>query len=142
VTDPQGFIQEWSQGAEDIFGWTAAEATGQSASIIFTPEDRAEGADFNEFAVAAAQGSALDKRWHIGKDGRRVFMNGSMNVLPPRLDGQPQGFIKIARDELARHRAEEALNNLNATLEQRVVTHCLLRFHSVFTAFSQRFHSV
>ncbi|RZA07013.1 MAG: PAS domain S-box protein, partial [Proteobacteria bacterium] len=120
VTDPQGFIQEWSQGAEDIFGWTAAEATGQSASIIFTPEDRAEGADFNEFAVAAAQGSALDKRWHIGKDGRRVFMNGSMNVLPPRLDGQPQGFMKIARDETARHRAEEALNNLNATLEQRV----------------------
>ena len=120
VTDLEGTIEEWSNGAEEIFGWTAAEAIGQSASIIFTPEDRAHGIDLQELALAAAHGSAEDKRWHIGKDDRLVFMNGSMNVLMRGPGGQPQGFMKIARDETARHRAEEAIIELNATLEQRV----------------------
>jgi PAS domain S-box-containing protein len=120
VTNPEGIIEEWSQGAEEIFGWAAGEAIGQSASIIFTPEDRTEGIDLEEFVVATVQGSAMDKRWHIGKGGKRVFMNGSMNVLPPGPDGKPLGFMKIARDETARHRAEEAIIELNATLEQRV----------------------
>ena len=120
TTDPQGVITQWSDGAKRIFEWSEEEAIGQSASMIFTPEDRASGADFKEVATAATQGSALDKRWHIGKNGRRVFMNGTMNVLPPGPDGLPQGFIKIARDETERHHAEEALKDLNATLEQRV----------------------
>lgn len=76
--------------------------------------------DHQEFAKAAAEGSALDKRWHICKDGQRVFMNGSMNLLSPGTLGNPQGFMKIARDETARHQAEEALKELNQNLEQRV----------------------
>jgi PAS domain S-box-containing protein len=119
-TDLQGVITQWSGGARQIFGWSDEEAIGQSISITFTPEDRATGADFKEIATAATQGSALDKRWHIGKNGRRVFMNGTMNALPPDPDGLPQGFIKIARDETDRHHAEESLKELNATLEQRV----------------------
>ncbi|HUD31827.1 MAG TPA: PAS domain S-box protein [Variovorax sp.] len=120
ATDPAGAITEWSGGAQRIFGWEAAEAIGQQASIIFTPEDRLAGLDVKEFAAAATQGSAPDKRWHICKDGRRVFMNGSLNVLPPGPAGEPRGFLKIARDETDRHRAEEALYELNETLEQCV----------------------
>jgi PAS domain S-box-containing protein len=118
--DPKGIINQWSAGAEQIFGWSEQDVIGKSVSIIFTPEDRAEGADVREVATAAAHGKALDVRWHIGKDGRRVFMNGTMNLLPKGLDGTPQGFIKIARDETDRHQAEQALKDLNATLEQRV----------------------
>jgi PAS domain S-box-containing protein len=118
--DAQGLITHWSGDSQQIFGWSKDEAIGQSVSMIFTPEDRAAGIDYKELATAAMQGSALDKRWHIGKDGRRVFMNGTMNVLPAGPDGLPQGFMKIARDETERHRAEEALKDLNATLEQRV----------------------
>jgi PAS domain S-box-containing protein len=118
--DPQGIINQWSVGAEQIFGWGEEEVIGKSVSIIFTPEDRAEGADVREVATAAVHGKALDVRWHIGKDGRRVFMNGTMNMLPPNSDGTPQGFIKIARDETDRHQAEQALKDLNTTLEQRV----------------------
>ncbi|MGJ7579809.1 PAS domain-containing protein [Variovorax sp. RHLX14] len=120
TTDPHGAITQWSSGAQQIFGWSEEEVLGQSVSIIFTPEDRDMGVDFQELATARAQGSALDKRWHIGKDGRRAFMNGTLNMLPLGPDGLPQGFIKIARDETDRHYAEEALVKLNATLEQRV----------------------
>ena len=118
--DPKGVITDWSVGAEQTLGWSKEDVIGKSISIIFTPEDCAEGADVREVATAAAHGKALDVRWHIGKDGRRVFMNGTMNMLPPNSDGTPQGFIKIARDETDRHQAEQALKDLNATLEQRV----------------------
>ena len=120
TTDPEGIITHWSGGAHQIFGWSADEAIGQSASIIFTPEDRREGIDAMEFALATAQGRAIDKRWHLCKDGQRVFVNGSMNLLSPSPSGEPQGFMKIARDETARHRAEQAIKELNETLEQRV----------------------
>ncbi|RYG58188.1 MAG: PAS domain S-box protein, partial [Alphaproteobacteria bacterium] len=120
MLDPQGIITQWSIGAQGIFDWSEEEVVGKSVAMIFTPEDRASGADVHELATAAAQGKALDIRWHIGKNGRRVFMNGTMNVLPPSPDGTPQGFIKIARDETERHRAEKALKELNATLEHRV----------------------
>jgi PAS domain S-box-containing protein len=120
ITDAAGIVTHWSPGAEKIFGWSSAEAIGQDASLIFTPEDRAAGVDSLELALAAAQGRTVDKRWHLRKDGRRVFMNGSMNLLPSGSGGKPQGFMKIARDETDRHRAEEAIRELNETLEQRV----------------------
>ena len=120
TTDVQGIITQWSGDCQHIFGWSENEAVGQNVSMIFTPEDRAMGVDVKEMATAVLQGKALDKRWHICKNGHPVFMDGTLNTLPPGPDGSPQGFIKIARDETKRHHAEEALNDLNATLEHRV----------------------
>jgi PAS domain S-box-containing protein len=39
--NPQGTITHWSKGAEDLIGFTAAEAIGQSISILHPPEDMA-----------------------------------------------------------------------------------------------------
>jgi PAS domain S-box-containing protein len=33
-TDREGIVRLWNQGAERIFGWTAAEAVGQSMDMI------------------------------------------------------------------------------------------------------------
>jgi PAS domain S-box-containing protein len=120
TTDPEGVITQWSGGAQHTLGWSASEAIGQSVSFIFTPEDRAAGVDSQELALAATQGSVLGKRWHIGKDDRRVFMNGSMILLAPSPKGEATGFMKIIRNETDRYRSEEALNDLNETLELRV----------------------
>ncbi|WP_132250449.1 PAS domain-containing protein [Methylobacterium segetis] len=120
TTDPGGTITSWSAGAEAILGWRADEAVGRAGSIIFTPEDRADGADRRELATAAARGYANDERWHLTKAGQRVFMNGSTHPLPPDAQGRQRGFIKIARDETERFQTQRALRALTETLERRV----------------------
>ena len=121
TTDTEGRVTSWSPGAEAIFGWLGEEIIGHPASVLFLPEDRAEGVDRQELQTAAASGYASDERWHVRKDGRRVFMNGSVRPLPTDEDGRPQGFMKIARDETERRRTDEALRRLNADLEQEVL---------------------
>ena len=120
TTDAGGVITSWSAGAEAVLGWPPEEAIGRSAAMIFTPEDRAAGADVREIAGAARDGCAPDERWHLRRDGTRVFLNGSIHPLPVDAQGQERGFIKIARDETARWQAQQELERLNATLEQEV----------------------
>jgi PAS domain-containing protein len=40
---PDNRISRWNKGAEHLTGFTEAEVLGQSGSILFTPEDRANG---------------------------------------------------------------------------------------------------
>ncbi|WP_256735112.1 PAS domain S-box protein [Variovorax sp. dw_954] len=105
ATDALGFVTDWSAGAEAIFGWRAQEIVGRTASTLFTPEDRARRVDVMELETAAREGCATDERWHLRKDGTRVYMNGSVRPLPNDERGRPRGFLKIARDETARKRA-------------------------------------
>jgi PAS domain S-box-containing protein len=107
--DPEGTITSWSAGAEATFGWTGEEAIGRSSSMIYLPEDLARGADQAELMTAARTGSAKNERWHLCKDGHRVFVNGSVHHLPLDSQGRDQGFLKIVRDETERRFAADAL---------------------------------
>lgn len=109
-TDVEDRITEWLPGAEAVFGWTAEEAVGQPAALLFTPEDRQSGIPMKEVEMARKQGSAPDVRWHLRKDGRRIFINGS--VVPLRdPDGRLRGFQKIGQDVTERWLAENALRD-------------------------------
>src|ERR1044072_3713816 len=92
-----GIINSWSAGAEKVFGWTEAEAIGQSGEIIFTPEDRKQRQPENKMDTRLREGRAPDERWHVRKDGSRFFVSG---VMQPFLfsDGQVVGFAKVAHD--------------------------------------------
>ncbi len=105
TTDTDRRVTSWSPGAERTFGYPADEIIGQSADLLFTPEDRAFGVPAQEADLARNIGSAPDVRWHVRKDGSQVFVNGSSNVLRSQ-SGAELGFLKIARDETERRRAE------------------------------------
>ena len=64
-----------------------------------------------------ATGRADDRRWMQKQDGTHFFAVGVMTrLLPPAASG----FLKILRDQTAQYNAEQALQELNATLEERV----------------------
>ncbi|MCJ2050097.1 PAS domain S-box protein [Methylobacterium sp. J-070] len=106
--DADHVVTTWSAGATEIFGYAPGEIVGRSADVLFTPEDRAAGQPVKEVEGAREDGRAPDVRWHLRKDGGRVFLNGSMRVLRDA-SGKELGFLKIARDETERRRVDETL---------------------------------
>ena len=120
LMDIEGKITFWSRGAERVFGWSPAEAIGQSGSIIFTPEDKAKGAVEQEFETAVRDGSASDRRWHLRKDQRRLWVDGVLRRLDHD-DGRLRGFAKVARDASDQHAMEDALRKAKEEMERRVI---------------------
>ena len=119
-----GTVQSWSEGAEVIFGYTAAEIAGRPLAVLFTPEDQAQGAPAEELATAARQGRAEDERWHTRKGGNRIWVTGTVRALRDGA-GEVTGFVKLAREvttkkfaELSREAQMEQEQQARAELER------------------------
>ncbi|CAA9315190.1 MAG: Chemotaxis protein methyltransferase CheR, partial [uncultured Chloroflexia bacterium] len=124
--DNDGRIVTWNEGAERVLGHTEQEALGQPVAIIFTPEDREQGAPEQELEVARREGKFSEEGWHLRKDGSRFWASGILARLEDD-QGNPDGFAKILRDFTRRWQAEDErerlmgeLQALNETLERRV----------------------
>lgn len=120
MVTPSNEIVYWSAGAERVFGWSATEAVGQSGEIVFTPEDRQREEEEKEIETALRENSASDRRWHMRKDGTRIWVDGVMRRLDDEKTGALRGFAKIARDATQEREAEEQLQRAHEELERRV----------------------
>jgi PAS domain S-box-containing protein len=99
-----GIITSWNRSAERLFGYTAAEAVGQSILMIIPPERRAE-EDMVLARVRAGQGVDHFDTVRRRKDGSLVDI--SLTVSPVRdSQGRVIGASKVARDVSARKRVE------------------------------------
>ncbi|MEG4576144.1 PAS domain S-box protein [Microcoleus sp. N3A4] len=106
--DTGGHLTSWNAGAQRLLGYTEAEIVGQHGRIIFTPEDSAARKPEAEMHSALTQGKGENERWHLRKDGSRLW--GSGLVMPLRdAAGEVQGFLKIMQDKTERRQIEEAL---------------------------------
>jgi PAS domain S-box-containing protein len=83
----------WSPGVEHLLGYSQSDFIGQDAGVLFTPEDREQGMDRQEFAKALERGRSSDTRWHMRKDGRRIFVDGIVNAVRGA-DGGHLGYVK------------------------------------------------
>ncbi len=120
LLDSANEIIYWSAGAERVFGWSAQEAVGQSGELIFAPEDRAKKKADEEMQIALRDGAATDRRFHLRKDGTRVWIEGVMQRLDDE-EGKLRGFAKIARDASDHRRFEDDLRQARDDMEQRVI---------------------
>jgi PAS domain S-box-containing protein len=111
-----GIITSWNRAAERMFGYTAAEAVGQSITLII-PDDRI--AEEEHVLSRLRAGLKIDHFETVRrtKDGR--LLNISLTVSPIRnAHGEVIGASKVARDITERHRMAAAIRDREQRLHQ------------------------
>jgi PAS domain S-box-containing protein len=102
-----GVITSWNAAAERIFGYTEAEAVGQSVTILIPAELRDEDAKIQQ-RLRSGERIEHYETVRVAKDGKEVDV--SLTISPVRdSEGEIVGTSKIARDITDRKRAEGAL---------------------------------
>ena len=107
-----GKILTWNQGAERLYGYTAAEAIGQSMTLIVPPERELE---INQFLERIGRGDHIDhyETVRLRKDGSRVEVSVTLSPIKDAA-GAITGVSASVRDISGRKLAEEALRRANA----------------------------
>ena len=106
LMNPDGIITVWNKGAEEMKGYTAAEAIGQHLRVLYTEEDRARGHPEHNLREAARHGYYSEETWRQRKDGTLFWAHIALTALRSRDDDTLLGFSKITLD-LTRHKLLE-----------------------------------
>jgi len=96
VTDLDGQVTLWNQGATRIFGYPADEIVGNSVELLCVPQDRKDKVVALEMQRAREHGCASVFRWHLRKDGTTLWSDGML--YPVRVDGEHVGYMELVRD--------------------------------------------
>lgn len=118
--DAEGLIRVWNAGAERIFGFTEAEAVGQSLDIIIPQGLRARHWDGYRVTMATGQsrygGGDLLSVPALRKDGTRISVE--FTIVPFKgADGRMEGICAILRDITPRFEEIRALKREVAGLK-------------------------
>jgi PAS domain S-box-containing protein len=112
-----GIIMSWNAGAEQLFGYTAAEAVGRPITIVI-PEDRRS----EEPAILdrIRRGERIDHFETVRRRKSGELIDISLTVSPVKnAQGQVIGASKIARDITERKRSDERIAALALEAEHR-----------------------
>ena len=122
--DRHGTVRLWNRGAEDIFGYSAAEILGNSLDVII-PE-RLRSAHWEGFrrAIDTAQtkhrGRVMTTR-SVHKDGSKLYVDLSFGLVKDQ-GGAVAGAFAIGRDCTARYISENALRARVSDLAEKLAT--------------------
>jgi PAS domain S-box-containing protein len=108
----ESVITSWNQAAEQMFGYTAAEAIGQQIYLIIPPERHAEETQILE---RLKRGKRVDHFETVRRRKDGTLIDVSLTISPIKnSEGQIIGASKIARDISERKRAEQEREELLA----------------------------
>jgi PAS domain S-box-containing protein len=121
ISDQKGIIRFWNSGAEQMFGYTAAEAVGQSLDLIIPENLRSR--HWEGYWRVMASGETKYKTGllsspGIRKDGSRVSLEFSMVLLHDD-EGQMQGCGSVIRDVTERWKKEKELKERLSACESK-----------------------
>ncbi|HSB68879.1 MAG TPA: chemotaxis protein CheB [Candidatus Methylomirabilis sp.] len=119
LSDPTGAILAWNRGAGEMYGWSDREAVGMHIADLTPPDRGGELADLLE-RLRTGQTVAAFETQRRTKDGRLLDVWVTATALRDASGRRVEGIATTERDITARKRAEAALREAHATLEQRV----------------------
>jgi PAS domain S-box-containing protein len=102
-----GFVTSWNRGAENLYGYTAAEITGRPLAVL-VPTDRIGELEANLERLNREERIGSYETERVRKNGTRVRVLLSVSTLRNE-QGELVGASAIARDISHQKRTEEAL---------------------------------
>jgi len=124
VCDAQGAIRFWNHAAERIFGYSAAEAFGQSLDLIIPQRQQQrhwEGYHKTMASGVTKYGADLLRVPALHKDGRTLSIAFTVTLLRSA-DQTVSGIAAIVRDETRRFAEERELRKRLAEFEAAATT--------------------
>ena len=115
ILDVNGRIRRWSLGAYALTGWSEDEVLGAHFSLIYPPEDIADGKPDAILAIAREAGRYAEQGARQRKDGSRLIVKSTITLLTDE-SGAAVGFAKAAIDITDLVEAEGALERREAHL--------------------------
>jgi PAS domain S-box-containing protein len=119
VSDAQGSITLWNPAAERVFGFSEAEALGQSLDLIIPLRQRQRHWDGYQKTMETGitkYGADVLRVPALHKDGRTLSIAFTVSMLSSA-DGRVTGIAAIVRDETSRFAAERELRKRLTELE-------------------------
>ena len=124
ASGPDGAITLWNPAAEYIFGFTAAEAIGQSLDIIIPERLRKrhwDGYDKTMETGVTRYGHDVLRVPAINKKGEPLSIAFTVGMLHG-VDGKVSAIVASMRDETARFAEDRAMKKRIAELEAQLGT--------------------
>ncbi|NNM34295.1 MAG: response regulator, partial [Gemmatimonadetes bacterium] len=117
MTDPDGLIVSWNQGAARIFGYADQEVL-LGPTTCFQPEkESARGRSDEDLRAAAAEsGQAEDEAWRVRRGGTPFWAKVTVTALRD-MRSRLVGYSVVVRDLTERKEAQDALTERDAVLE-------------------------
>jgi len=107
VTTPEGVITDWNTGAERLFGWSRAEAVGQTPAILHRPPDAPVLTDAINSA-AIQYGRWVGEITFVRKDGT-IGVCETVTVPLRDENGRVELTVGVNREITTRKQAEDKL---------------------------------
>ncbi len=109
-----GFITSWNRGAEEMYGYTAAEAVGQPIAMLAPPALKNEIPGLIE---RARRGEVITnyETTRIRKDGRHLDVSLTLSPIQDAA-GEIVGVSTIARDVTQLNQAQHRIRELTAEM--------------------------
>jgi len=111
-------ITLWNSGAEALYGWKAQEALGRPAGEVVRTAATAEEAKARVSEVNVGTKHQFEAV-HRNRAGDLLYIDSTAAPIRGE-DGSTVGYVVVNRDMTARKRYEQELEDLNASLEERV----------------------
>ena len=126
VAEPAGTIVYWNDAAERLFGWTAAEAIGQSLDLIVPERLRDRHWEGWQKVVATGEtryGDSLLEVPALRKDGQPLSIAFTVSLLTEADSTAVSAVAAVLRDDTARwqqrREQRDEIARLRAALDER-----------------------
>ncbi len=108
--NPDGFIVNWNEGAEQITEYPQLDAVGKHISIFFRSDEVKNRTPWKELEIAKTQGKFEGESWRLRADGSEFFAHVSVSPIFDEV-GRLEGYVKIMHDITESKRLEQQKDN-------------------------------